>query len=466
MEPIEKWVEVFKVGIQIDSSGRRREFTEDLLDEIIDEYNSRPESGRKAPVIKGHEENGQPKFGEVVELKRENDIMYALVQTTNEEFIQDVRNGEYDAVSIAINGDDTFRHLAVLGAENPAVIDLEPFTLSKEEKLLSMNFSRCNFIDKIPTKKKEFKNRNSNLTPTIENITLSDFMELLRIHDISANFWGYSKNEPDNKYFSKNYIENWKFAINVPVKDLTKEQLIKVLEGAKGYENNKNNISNKQYEADTMDEILALLFTGLQTEMTTWAEETLSPEVATQFSSKFSELKENFITKGVTELNGGTEDTTDVPSENTKTSNGKDTFSKSENSAVAAMQDRIEELEIKDRIAGFNEVINSLISKGILEPKQKESLFNLLSATHKVPVLKFSKGVEKTVNKLILEYTESFGTRLAEGIKFQDGAIETNDSKVMQGEYEYTEAINKYADENKISFREAMKKVPRNKFIN
>jgi|GEM_PF-5094860 len=473
MPVVENWVEVFKVGTQTDSLGRSRDFTEEILDSIIDEYNARPETERKAPVIKGHEETGQPKFGEVLELKRIDDTMYALVQSSNEEFIKDVRNGEFDAVSIAINEGDTFRHLAVLGAEDPAVTDLEPFTLSKEDTVESMNFKKCEFTDKVKSSKSKFKDTKKELIPTIKNITLSDFLELLNIHGISINYYPndrfYSKSKPSEKYFSKNYIEKWNYAVNVPIKDLTKDQLIKTLEGANGYENKKDNISNKQYEEGSMEEKLAQLFTELQEELTTWSEETFSPEVATQFSSKFSEVKENYIAKIIS---ASTEDGTEKPEDVSANSNSavnQNGFSNSNNPEFERMQKRIEELETKDRIAGFNENINSLVSKGILEPKQKESLFNLLNATHTLPVYKFSKGgtnSEATVNKMLLEYTESFGSRLSEGQEFTEGTNMPTIENRLEGEYEFTQKVKQYADENKLSFREAYKQFKEKENIN
>ncbi len=113
-----KWIEIFKAGRQTDSAGNTREWTEQDLDKVVEQYNS---GSHDAPIVVGHPEHNSPAFGWVESLKREGKLLYAKFKEVMPEFADLVKAGTYKKRSISLYPDLTLRHIGFLGGMPPAV---------------------------------------------------------------------------------------------------------------------------------------------------------------------------------------------------------------------------------------------------------------------------------------------------------------------------------------------------------
>lgn len=118
----ENWVEVFKIGTHTDSKGITRTWSKQDLDAIVSNYN---ENNEEAPVVIGHPTVDAPAFGWVEKIKRENDRLLVKFKKIIPEFVRWVDDGLYRKISVAINPDNSLRHVGFLGATPPAVKGLQ-----------------------------------------------------------------------------------------------------------------------------------------------------------------------------------------------------------------------------------------------------------------------------------------------------------------------------------------------------
>ena len=131
---------IFKAGLQTAESGMSREFTLSELDEIVNSYDP---LAHEAPIRIGHEDNDKvPAWGWVKGLARKGEDLYAKVDFSPlaKEF---VKNGLYKKVSASfyspaskINphpGKWSLRHVALLGAQPPAVKGLKGFAYEESQ---------------------------------------------------------------------------------------------------------------------------------------------------------------------------------------------------------------------------------------------------------------------------------------------------------------------------------------------
>jgi hypothetical protein len=129
-----KEVHIFKAGTQTSAQGITREFTKKDLEEIASSYDS---GVHEAPIRIGHEDNDKvPAWGWVKGVKVKGDELFAEVDFSPlaEDY---VKNGLYKKVSASfyspeskINpepGKWSLRHVALLGAQPPAVKGLKGF---------------------------------------------------------------------------------------------------------------------------------------------------------------------------------------------------------------------------------------------------------------------------------------------------------------------------------------------------
>lgn len=129
-----KEVHIFKAGKQTSAQGVTREFTVNDLKQIANSY--KPEV-HEAPIRIGHEDNDKvPSWGWVKEVKVKGDELYAEIDFSPmaEEYI---KNGLYKKVSASFYSPDSkinpepgswsLRHVALLGAQPPAVKGLKGF---------------------------------------------------------------------------------------------------------------------------------------------------------------------------------------------------------------------------------------------------------------------------------------------------------------------------------------------------
>lgn len=135
-----KEVHIFKAGTQTSAQGVTREFTKNDLSEIASSYDP---NVHEAPIRIGHEDNDKvPAWGWVKGVKVKGDELFAEIDFSPlaKEYIQ---NGLYKKVSASfyspeskINpepGKWSLRHVALLGAQPPAVKGLKSFAYEESD---------------------------------------------------------------------------------------------------------------------------------------------------------------------------------------------------------------------------------------------------------------------------------------------------------------------------------------------
>ena len=132
-------IHIFSPGTQTSAQGVTREFTATDLKQVADSYNS---DLHEAPIRIGHEDNDKvPSWGWVKQVKMKGEDLYAEVEFSP--LMEDyVKNGLYKKVSASfyapeskINPDPgmwSLRHVAMLGAQPPAVKGLKGFAYAEE----------------------------------------------------------------------------------------------------------------------------------------------------------------------------------------------------------------------------------------------------------------------------------------------------------------------------------------------
>lgn len=125
----EKWIEIARTGTFIDSAGRTQTFTAADLAGIAAAY--RPEQ-RDAPLVFGHPQtDAAPAFGWVHKLKAEGQKLFASFAHVPSAVRELVAQGHYRHVSMSLMPDKiTLRHVALLGAAQPAIDGLQPVELA------------------------------------------------------------------------------------------------------------------------------------------------------------------------------------------------------------------------------------------------------------------------------------------------------------------------------------------------
>ncbi len=152
------WIEVFKSGEQKDSSGKLRKFTDDMLDKIANLYNGKvKESGSfEAPLVKGHPKTDDPAYGWIEKLKRKGNVLLAKLKDVSETVVDEVKNGLFKKISIALYPDLMLRHVGLLGASAPAVKGLRNVEFEDDKE-----FSELITNDQLLITNEEFADGNS-----------------------------------------------------------------------------------------------------------------------------------------------------------------------------------------------------------------------------------------------------------------------------------------------------------------
>ena len=132
-------IHIFSPGTQTSAQGVTREFTANDLKQVASSYNA---DLHEAPIRIGHEDNDKvPSWGWVKQVKMKGEDLYAEVEFSP--LMEDyVKNGLYKKVSASfyapeskINPDPgmwSLRHVAMLGAQPPAVKGLKGFAYAEE----------------------------------------------------------------------------------------------------------------------------------------------------------------------------------------------------------------------------------------------------------------------------------------------------------------------------------------------
>ena len=136
----EKWIEIARTGAFEDSAGRLRTFTAGDLDAIARSYDP---ARRDAPLTFGHPQTDKaPAYGWVEKLKSEGGRLYANFSQVPEQVRDLVAKGHYRHVSMSLMPDlVTLRHVALLGAEQPAIDGLAAVEFADGGDAITVDFA-------------------------------------------------------------------------------------------------------------------------------------------------------------------------------------------------------------------------------------------------------------------------------------------------------------------------------------
>lgn len=125
MPGLKGWVEVFKAGTHVDSSGKQCTFTQADLDQMVGNH-----ALGAAPAVLGHPKHDAPAYAWVGEYKRDGDTLFAKFRDINPAFEKGVLDGAYRNRSVSVYPDKScgwrVRHVGWLGAAPPAIDGLAP----------------------------------------------------------------------------------------------------------------------------------------------------------------------------------------------------------------------------------------------------------------------------------------------------------------------------------------------------
>ena len=136
----EKWIEIARTGTFEDSAGRLRTLTAGDLDAIARSYDP---ARRDAPLTFGHPQTDKaPAYGWVEKLKSEGGRLYANFSQVPEQVRDLVAKGHYRHVSMSLMPDlVTLRHVALLGAEQPAIDGLAAVEFADGGDAITVDFA-------------------------------------------------------------------------------------------------------------------------------------------------------------------------------------------------------------------------------------------------------------------------------------------------------------------------------------
>lgn len=135
----DKWVEIARTGTFTDSAGRPQTFTEQDLDAIARTYDP---DRRDAPLCIGHPKDNAPAFGWVEKLKHEGAKLFATFAHVPGEVKKLVAKKRYRHVSMSLMPDRvSLRHVALLGAAQPAIDGLRAVELNDGGDAITVDFA-------------------------------------------------------------------------------------------------------------------------------------------------------------------------------------------------------------------------------------------------------------------------------------------------------------------------------------
>lgn len=136
----DKWIEIARTGTFTDSAGRPQTFTTSDLDAIARAYDP---ARRDAPLTFGHPQtDAAPAFGWVRRLKREGAKLFAQLAHVPGSVRNLVAKNHYRHVSMSLMPDRvTLRHIALLGAAQPAIDGLRAVELNDGGDAITVDFA-------------------------------------------------------------------------------------------------------------------------------------------------------------------------------------------------------------------------------------------------------------------------------------------------------------------------------------
>lgn len=138
--------EVFRTGTHTDSAGNTKTWTQDELQQIVDNF--KPD---EAAFVLGHPKDDAPAYGwgKEIELTQEGKLLVSGDKVSTD-FAKSVYSGSYPKRSVGFRKKDDgtwyLNHIAFLGAVKPALADLAPvgqykFSQAQDSDITSYDFS-------------------------------------------------------------------------------------------------------------------------------------------------------------------------------------------------------------------------------------------------------------------------------------------------------------------------------------
>lgn len=136
----EKWIEIARTGTFTDSAGRKQTFTNSDLDAIVSAWNP---AKRDCPLVLGHPKtDATPAFGWLRKIRSEGGKLLASFGDVPEQARKLVADGLYRHVSMSLMPDRvTLRHVALLGAAQPAIDGLKAVEFGDSDNCITVEFA-------------------------------------------------------------------------------------------------------------------------------------------------------------------------------------------------------------------------------------------------------------------------------------------------------------------------------------
>lgn len=136
---MDNWIEIARTGTFTDSAGRPQTFTDSDLAAIANAYDP---ARRDCPLVFGHPQtDSAPAFGWAQKLKAEGGKLLAQFGQVPEAVKKIVADGHYRHVSMSLMPDrKTLRHVALLGAAQPAIDGLKAIELRNHDDSITIDF--------------------------------------------------------------------------------------------------------------------------------------------------------------------------------------------------------------------------------------------------------------------------------------------------------------------------------------
>lgn len=133
------WIEIARAGTFTDSAGRPQTFTDSDLAAIANAYDP---AKRDCPLVFGHPKtDAAPAFGWAEKLKAEGGRLLAQFGQVPDAVKKIVADGHYRHVSMSLMPDRvTLRHVALLGAAQPAIDGLKAVELRSRNDSITIDF--------------------------------------------------------------------------------------------------------------------------------------------------------------------------------------------------------------------------------------------------------------------------------------------------------------------------------------
>jgi len=131
------WIEIFRGGKQIDSTGREHD-GDALISKAVASFDP---SYHEPPIVVGHPKDNAPAFGWVQGLKQSGSRLLAKIRDVVPEFEAIAKQGLYKKRSASFYPDGRLRHVGFLGAAPPAVKGLADLKFDDGEAMVTFEFS-------------------------------------------------------------------------------------------------------------------------------------------------------------------------------------------------------------------------------------------------------------------------------------------------------------------------------------